>query len=215
MQLFQDTTANGAPLPPLGTVPGPNGTTTTISGEGFGSSLAPVPGRPGWFYGLTDRGPNADDPLGNKSEPLPNFTPEIGEFKLVDGKAELQKTITLKGPKNIKGPQGVFGQPYSGRPPAPDTKETIDNVAQSHGKTGVPVPSDPDGYDSEGLVALPDGTFWVSDEYGPYITHFDANGYEIGRLTPDQDSPNNAFHKIVGYLPAELPTASTTRAWRA
>ena len=51
------------------------------------------PGRPGWFFGLTDRGPNADDPLGRKSEPLTSFSPEIGEFKLVDGQAELQKDI--------------------------------------------------------------------------------------------------------------------------
>ena len=205
VQLFQDATAKGAPIPPLGTVAGPNGSTTSISGEGFGSSLAPVPGKASWFYGLTDRGPNADDPLGNKSEPLPDFSPEIGEFKLVNGKAELQKTVTLKGPKSLKGPAGVYGQPYSGRPPlAPDTKETVDSVSASHGTVGVPVPDDPDGYDSEGLVALPDGTFWVSDEYGPYITHFDAKGYELGRLTPDKSSPNNAFHKIIGYLPAEL-----------
>lgn len=204
VRLYRDTTAHGAPLPPLATVPGPNGTTTSISAEGFGSSLAPVPHRRGWFYGLTDRGPNADDPLGNKSEPLPDFTPEIGEFRLVDGKAELRKTITLKGPKNVEGPAGTYGQPYSGRPPGPDTNETIDDVAESHGDVGVPVADDPDGYDSEGLVALPDGSFWVSDEYGPYVTHFDARGYEIGRLTPDRTSPNNAFHKIVGYLPAEL-----------
>ena len=44
VQLFKDTTANGAPIPPLASVAGPNGTTTEISGEGFGSSLAPVPG---------------------------------------------------------------------------------------------------------------------------------------------------------------------------
>ena len=36
------------------------------------------------------------------------------------------------------------------------------------------LPKDPNGYDSEGLVALKDGTFWVSDEYGPFITHFDG-----------------------------------------
>ena len=76
---------------------GPNGSTTTISGEGFGSSLAPVPHKSGYFYGLTDRGPNADAPDGNKSEPLTSFTPEIGEFQLVDGQARLLKTIPLRG----------------------------------------------------------------------------------------------------------------------
>ncbi|MFC4242840.1 esterase-like activity of phytase family protein [Gryllotalpicola reticulitermitis] len=204
VQLFQDTSANGQPLKPLATVTGPNGTKTPISAAGYGSSLSPVPGKSGWFYGVTDRGPNADDPLGNKSEPLPDFTPQIGEFKLVGGKAELQKTILLKGPKNKKGPSGVYGEDYSGRPPQPDTKETIDSVAESHGTTGVPVAPDADGYDSEGLVAMPDGSFWVSDEYGPYITHFDKNGYEIGRLTPDKNSTVNQYHDVIGYLPAEL-----------
>jgi hypothetical protein len=199
VQLFKDTQANGSPLPPLAKVAGPDGTTTEISGEGFGSALAPVPGHSGWFYGLTDRGPNADAPDGNKSEMVTGFTPEIGEFKLVGGKAELVRTVTLKGPKRLGGVK------YSGRPPH-DTGEVIDDVdaTNANGGTPVPVAADPYGYDSEGLVALPDGTFWVSDEYGPYITHFDADGYELGRLTPYRDSPDNAYHTILGYLPAEL-----------
>ncbi|WP_328467146.1 esterase-like activity of phytase family protein [Streptomyces sp. NBC_00448] len=199
VQLFKDTQANGDALPPLAKVAGPNGTTTEISGEGYGSSLAPVPGRSGYFYGLTDRGPNADAPDGNKSEMVLDFTPQIGEFKLVGGKAELVKKVTLKGPKSLGGVN------YSGRPPH-DTSEVIDdvNATNANGGTPVPVAKDPYGYDSEGLVALPDGTFWVSDEYGPYLTHFDANGYELGRLTPYKDSQDNAYHKIVGYLPAEF-----------
>ena len=210
VQLFKDASANGSPIPPLTSVAGPNGTTTEISGEGFGSSLAPVPGRPGYFYGLTDRGPNADAPDGNKSEMVLNFAPEIGEFKLVNGKAKLLKTVTLKGPKSLGGVK------YSGRPPH-DTTEVIDDVAATNatlkdGKvTPQPVANDPYGYDSEGLVALPDGTFWVSDEYGPYITHFDANGFELGRLTPYQNSPDNKFHKIIGYLPAELADRLTNK----
>jgi VCBS repeat-containing protein len=210
VQLFKDTTANGGPIPPLTSVQGPNGTTTEISGEGLGSSYAPVPGHPGLFYGLTDRGPNADAPDGNKSEMVLNFAPEIGEFKLVGGKARLVKTVTLKGPKSLGGVK------YSGRPPH-DTKEVIDDVAATNatlkdGKvTPQPVASDPYGYDSEGLVAMPDGSFWVSDEYGPYITHFDANGFEIGRLTPYKNSPDNKFHKIIGYLPAELANRLTNK----
>ena len=199
VQLFGDTRVNGKPLAPLAQVPGPGGTTTAISGEGYGSSLTPVPHRPGYFYGLTDRGPNADAPDGNKSEMLLDFTPQIGEFRLVGGKAELVRKVLLKGPKSLGGVR------YSGRPPH-DTSEVIDDVAATNANGGTPVPvsKDPYGYDSEGLVALPDGTFWVSDEYGPYVTHFDANGYELGRLTPYKDSPDNAFHKIAGYLPSEL-----------
>ena len=46
------------------------------------------------------------------------------------------------------------------------------------------LPASPYGYDPEGLVALPDGTFLVSDEYGPFITRFDARGRAVARLSP-------------------------------
>jgi hypothetical protein len=199
VQVFQNTKASGAALAPLAKVAGPGGSTTEISGEGYGSALAAVPGKAGYFYGLTDRGPNADAPDGNKSEMLLDFVPMLGKFKLVDGRAELVKQITLKGPKSLGGVK------YSGRPPH-DTSEVIDdvNATNANGGTPVPVARDAYGYDSEGLVALRDGTFWVSDEYGPYVTHFDADGYELGRLTPYRNSADNAAHKIVGYLPAEL-----------
>ena len=36
--------------------------------------------------------------------------------------------------------------------------------------------------DSEAIRVAPDGTVWISDEYGPYILHFDRNGNEIGQL---------------------------------
>jgi hypothetical protein len=32
--------------------------------------------------------------------------------------------------------------------------------------------------DSEGIAVAPDGTFWISDEYGPYILQFDQSGKE-------------------------------------
>ena len=43
---------------------------------------------------------------------------------------------------------------------------------------------DPQANTGESLVAMSDGTFWVSDEYGPFLVHFDANGKEIERLPP-------------------------------
>lgn len=38
--------------------------------------------------------------------------------------------------------------------------------------------------DSEGLVLAEDGSFWVSDEYGPYIFHFDKTGKMIQAIQP-------------------------------
>ena len=38
--------------------------------------------------------------------------------------------------------------------------------------------------DSEGLVLAPDGSFWISDEYGPYIYHFSSNGRMLSAIQP-------------------------------
>lgn len=210
VQVFRYSQLFGQPLPALTTVQGPNGSKTVISREAYGSGLAPAPFRPWAFYGLTDRGPNADAPDGNKSEMVLDFIPQIGELDLIGGEARLVRTIPLRGPRNLGG------HPYSGRPPL-DTAEVIDDVNATNATlangvvTPQPVAKDRYGYDSEGIVALRDGTFWVSDEYGPYVTHFDAFGYEIGRLTPYQNSPNDIdavtginYHHVVGHLPAEL-----------
>ena len=155
-------------LPSLGTFGG-----VTVTGGGYGSSLTAVPGSATGdeYYGLTDRGPNVGGPGGIKIEPIPNFTPSIGKFKMLpDGTAQLEATITLKTP---------VGTPYSGHVnSAASTGETITDL------NGNVIPPDSTGYDPEGLVALTDGTFWISDEYGPFITHFDATGKQIGRLSP-------------------------------
>jgi hypothetical protein len=139
----------------------------------------PVPGSKDEYWGLTDRGPNVTLPDGSLSLPLPSFAPSLGKFRLKDGKAELEKSIPLQDSK---------GHPYSG----------LVNSANSTGETmedlnGNKLTTDPNGYDPEGLAVLKDGTFWVSDEYGPFITHFDSRGRALQRLSP-----------VDGTLPAEL-----------
>lgn len=142
-----------------------------IVGSGYGSAFTPEPNKPGYFYGMTDRGPNITAPDGtNKIEPFLNFQPAIAEFQLVNGKATVVKTI---------GFALADGTPMNGRVnPEADTAEIIYDV------NGNVLPHDAGGLDPEGLVALADGTFWVSDEYGPYILHFDATGKEIERFDP-------------------------------
>ncbi|ATY10075.1 3-phytase [Amycolatopsis sp. AA4] len=165
-------------LPPLGTVGG-----VKITGGGYGSALTPVPGERDEFYGLTDRGPNVDGPDGSKVEPLPSFTPAIGKFRLKGGKAVLERTIPLRA---------ADGSPYNGQVNTlANTGETIVDLA------GKKLPASPNGYDSEGLVAPRDGTFWVSDEYGPFITHFRADGRAIERLSPfDGSLPQELKNRV-------------------
>ncbi|MFI6366606.1 esterase-like activity of phytase family protein [Nocardia sp. NPDC050630] len=149
---------------------------TTVQASGYGSAWTPVPGAPGQFYGLTDRGPNVDGPGKNqKLTPIPGFVPEIGRFELAGNRAVLRSTIEL---------HTANGTPFNGRVDiAASTGETIRDLA------GNVLPPTDHGLDPEGLVALPDGTFWVSDEYGPFLVHFDAKGTELERFAPGTGLP--------------------------
>jgi hypothetical protein len=168
VQLYSDD------LPPLGTFGG-----VSLNAGGFGSSLYPDPGHPGLFYGLEDRGPNVSAPDGSDVEPIPSYDPSIGLFRFTGSQAVLQRVIPL---------QDSAGHPYSGLVNSQNpTGETIEDLS------GHVLAQDPDGYDSEGLVAMKDGTFWVSDEYGPFVTHFSRDGRAIQRLSP-----------LTGSLPREL-----------
>lgn len=139
---------------------------------GFGSGATAHPTRKGEFYVITDRGPNTAYLSGVKFL-VPNFTPTIMHFKInVQGNIEVIKYIKLKNPS---------GQPISGRPNPVgmgSTGETAYDVA------GNVLPTDNYGLDSESIVAAADGTFWVSDEYGPHIVHYNADGVELERISP-------------------------------
>ncbi len=149
---------------------------TTVQGSGFGSALTPVPGSADEFYGLTDRGPNVDGPAKDeKLSPAPGFVPKIGKFKLTGSRAELESTLELKNRAGV-GFNGMVDRSAS-------TGETIRDL------DGRALDPTDHGLDPEGLVALPDGTFWVSDEYGPFLVHFDATGTEIERLAPGSGLP--------------------------
>src|SRR5499433_2528867 len=110
-----------------------------VQGDGYGSSIAPVPGVPNEFYGLTDRGPNVDGPNGSKVFPAPDFSPKIGHFRIENGVAQLLSTITLKDEN---------GNPRSGRPNPPGPGNSGETGLDLTGKA---VAFDPQGLDTEGL----------------------------------------------------------------
>ncbi|MFF0492756.1 esterase-like activity of phytase family protein [Nocardia sp. NPDC004068] len=148
----------------------------TVQGSGFGSAFTPVPGSTDEFYGLTDRGPNVDGPNKNeKLSPTPDFVPKIGKFKLTGTKAELESTLELKNRAGVA---------FNGD--VDTTASTGETIRDLNGTVLAPTDH---GLDPEGLVALADGTFWVSDEYGPFLVHFDATGKEIERLAPGNGLP--------------------------
>lgn len=139
---------------------------------GFGSGAAAHPTRKGEFYVITDRGPNTDY-LSGKKFLAPNFTPTIMHFKInAEGNIEVIQYIKLKNPA---------GQPITGLP-NPIGMGSTGEVA--YDASGNVLGTDKYGLDSESIVAAPDGTFWVSDEYGPHIVHYSAEGVEMERISP-------------------------------
>ncbi len=187
-----------------------------IRGGGYGSDAAAHPTNANQFYALTDRGPNADfDGIAGKGKQflVPNYTPSIGLFELqADSKIIKVKEIILKdsngnpisglpNPKAFGGtnevPYDVHGQPITVNPQLP-----FDAVSN-------PIKTDINGLDPEGLAALQDGSFWVSDEYGPHLVHYDGNGVEIERINAfANDERNNV---MVEGKPILLPTEFTKR----
>ena len=187
-----------------------------IRGGGYGSDAAAHPTNANQFYVLTDRGPNADfDGIAGKGKQflVPNYTPSIGLFELqADGKIIKVEEIALKdrngnpvsglpNPKAFGGtneiPYDIDGQPMTINPNLP-----FDAVTN-------PIKTDINGLDPEGLAALTDGSFWISDEYGPHLVHYDANGVEIERINAfASDERNNV---IVDGTPVLLPTEFTKR----
>ena len=140
---------------------------------GYGSAVAVDPNAPDVFYMLTDRGANVAGQAANSIIiGKADFTPQIGKFRLKDGKLLLEQVIELKNASGgkLNGLPNPAGMGASG--------ETAYDL-----NLQVITPS-ADGIDSEGLVRASDGSFWISDEYGPHIAHFDASGKTLERINP-------------------------------
>lgn len=195
-----------------------------IRNGGFGSDAAAHPSHANQFYALTDRGPNADfeGSAGRGKQFLtPDYTPRIGLFELqADSHIIKIKEILLKdnkgnlisglpNPKALGGtneiPYDVSGKLMTANPDLP------------FDEANNPMKTDINGLDPEGLAALNDGSFWISDEYGPHLVHYDADGVEIERINPfTTDERNNVIinNKQI-LLPAEFVNRRANRGMEA
>ncbi|WP_374654681.1 esterase-like activity of phytase family protein [Dongia sp.] len=196
------------PALPLGTVK--TGPTELKLSRGVGSALFHMPGDPdNVFYSVTDRGPNIDcaeaqELIGAdfnamcagdekaKIFPQPDFVPSIQRLELgSDGKFALKELIEISD---------ASGKPITGLPnPLKGAK-----TEHAFDKDGKPVEFDPNGLDTEGLVRMSDGSFWLSDEYAPSLVHVAADGKIIERLVPQglEGDYSGASYKVSGTLPA-------------
>jgi glycerophosphoryl diester phosphodiesterase len=67
-------------------------------------------------------------------------------------------------------------------------------------------------FDIESLVRAADGTFWVGEEFGPFLLHFDEDGtlLEAPYEFPDGKSPGNPYLE-----PGEKPNVGGSRGFEA
>jgi len=163
------------------------------------------------FYTVTDRGPNikcnatqsvagiADKSLcgGDKAGkvfPIPSFVPTIYKIALnLDHTYAVLETVTLKG---------TVGQPITGL----SNPIKVAKTEKAFGADGLQIAFDPSGLDVEAMVKQSDGTFWVTDEYGPSLSHVAADGRILERLVPnnlDHDL-KDAGYPVKGTLPGIL-----------
>ncbi|KAI8628800.1 esterase-like activity of phytase-domain-containing protein [Xylariaceae sp. FL1651] len=167
---------------------------------GFGSSLHLDQGAwkkhcngsySGVLWALPDRGWNTEGTL--------NFNPRVHKFQILftpkpnatvsnPSSPNLQfqylDTIKFSGPDGTPC-TGLDGDAtgslsYPGFPDLPVATYEGDGFGgEGPGGKRIPV-------DSEGLYVNGDGTFWVSDEYGPYIYLFSAEGKMLTAIRPPE-----------------------------
>lgn len=191
-----------------------------IRNGGFGSDAAAHPTQNNQFYALTDRGPNAKykGAAGKgKQFMTPDYTPRIGLFELQDnGQVVKRQEILLKdktgrpisGLPNPKAVGGTNELPYDA-----NGKLILTHPNAAFDKINNPTKTDLYGLDAEGIAVMKDGTFWISDEYGPHIVHYDANGNELHRINAFADDARNnviiAGKRVL--LPAEFAKRRANR----
>lgn len=174
-----------------------------VRDSGWGSAIATVPGTTDQVYLMSDRGPNidgtpnADGSVTAKLFPVPGFNPRIGRFKLNgDGTTDLLEIIGLKR---------ADGTPLTGLPlPAGQVGATGETgyALKADGTADTVALTDAEGIDSEGLVAMGDGSFWISDEYGPFLLNVGPDGRTIERVKPGV--ANLQGHKLPAVLARRL-----------
>ena len=137
------------------------------------------------FVGVTDRGPNSDDPkvVGHEDGllfPLPQFVPSLVQFRWRSGRI----TVSAVMPVHRRGGRGATGLPSL----------KSDGVAYDRPRAADSLPPDPSGLDIEGVRRLPDGRFLLVDEYAPSLLVTSPTGEVLKRyLPPSRAAMQQAF----------------------
>jgi hypothetical protein len=142
------------------------------------SSLVPIPDEPGTptsYYALSDNGFGSK---ANSADYLLCVYKVTPDFETTEVAWEL--AFHLSDPDDvIDWPTVADGETY------PDSDIPVPAIIRENRLlTGA-------DFDVESMVLLPDGTFWIGDEFGPFLLHFDGEGR---LLEPPVGLPGEGMH---------------------
>lgn len=178
---------------------------------GGASDLALAADGSGRLWATTDRGPNGSTKVGGKKLRTlldPAFVPTIVEWHLQPaGSPGKPGTLTVVRQMKLAGRSGT---PLSGRPNGVGRDEPILDAS-----SGSPVAGDPNGVDTEGIVQMKDGSFWMVEEYRPSLLHVSAEGRVLERIVPEGVSLPGADAEVHDSLPAAYGSRRDNRGFES
>ena len=148
------------------------------------------------LWTLTDRGPNGIVGSGDDERRTllaPDFSPVLLRLRM-PARAAAEDLVNVDAMLPLVAASGAA---VTGRPNGIGRDEAVRDVA---GRDEVS--ADPNGVDTEGLVVMPDGSFWASEEYRPSLLRIDAQGRCLERHVPEGASLAGAGMKVVADIPA-------------
>ena len=196
------------PGPVSGQFAGPaNGVTPPYAGQPIPGFSGMIPSTtPGRFIALPDNGFGAQN---NSADFVIGFYNVTPQFKTEGDGTTSRGPVTVHGFTHFSDPNRLLDVSYIADGP-------VYNRINYY-STAPLIPVDPSikngtwltgaDFDVESIARLDDGTFWVGEEFGPYLLHFDAQGRLLSAPVrhPVLRAPQNPQNAAMG--PFNLPSS--------
>ena len=161
---------------------------------------------------ITDRGPNGtvETPSARRRTLLDrSFVPSIARLDL-DATHRSADEPAAARVSRIVPLANRTGRPLSGRPNGVGRDEPILDP-----RNAATIPPDPDGIDSEGLVRMRNGSFWVAEEYRPSLLEVSPAGRAVARYVPAGQAIPGAGMDVHEVFPAAYGARRDNRGFEA
>jgi hypothetical protein len=143
------------------------------------------------FWMVTDRGPNGQikvDGTNRRTFWVPEFNPMILKVKTQGKEVRILEALPIVGQSR---------KPVTGLPNLQGRDETPYNYSAQE-----LLNFNPNGLDTEGLVRMTTGDFWIAEEYGPSLIHVDRTGKVLKRYIPEGLKLEDTDYPVANALPA-------------